>query len=79
MMDTYKGFSYEVLKEAFDKVSDPDDWRGPIAARMPGEAVMAVVAAIEFFTATSPKVQLDTSSMQYLVTSEGYRMGPAGP
>jgi len=57
---------------------NPDDWKGPIAATMSGEAVCAAVAAIKFYTATIPKVALDVRTMQYLVESEGYRMGPAG-
>jgi len=46
---------------------------------VPGEWVLPVVAAIEFHTATHPTVQLDVNRMRYLVESEGYRNGPAGP
>ena len=67
------------LRAAFDAVCDPDDWKGPIGAWVPGEAVLEVSEAIRFFTATEPRVELDVKTMRYLITSEGYRAGPAGP
>jgi hypothetical protein len=75
----YKGYTLEQLRRVFDAVADPKDWRAPIAATMSGEVVLAACAAIEFFTATTPRVSLDTRTMTYLVESEGYRAGPAGP
>ena len=74
----YKTYTHSELSRAFDAVKNPKDWKAEIAAFMPGEAVMVVTAAIEFFTATQPVVRLDTRTMRYLVTSEGYRAGPAG-
>ncbi|MGA2260003.1 MAG: hypothetical protein ABSH28_01055 [Acidobacteriota bacterium] len=74
----YKDFRVSDLRKLFEKLADPKDWKGPIAATMPGEAVLGACAAIEYFTATVPRVGLDTQTMTYLVTSEGYRMGPAG-
>ena len=71
-------YSQDQLKKAFDAVCDPKDWKGPIAAVMQGELVNVVVEAIKHYTATVPDVQLDVSTMRYLVTSPGYRMGPAG-
>lgn len=71
-------YTYGELKKAFDAVCDPTDWKAPIMAAMPGEAVNIVVAAIEFFTATNPKVGVAVGTMRYVVTSEGYRAGPAG-
>jgi hypothetical protein len=75
---TYKGYSVADLRTVFDAVCDPNDWKGPITAVCTGEMVMATVAAIEFYTATQPTVQLDTATMRYLIESEGYRHGPAG-
>lgn len=69
----YKDYDIEDLKQVFDKVCDQDDWKAPIAVWVPGEAVMPVVAAIEFMTATHPSVQLDPERMRYLIESEGYR------
>lgn len=76
--ETFKSYPVSTLRAVFAKIADPADWKGPIAARMSGEAVMAAVAAIEFFTATVPTVSLDTWSMVYRVESAGYRGGPAG-
>ena len=75
----FKGYDLDDLRKVFDLVCDPKDWRAPIAVWVPGAVVMAVVAAIEFMTATHPRVDLDVNRMRYLVTSEGYRNGPAGP
>ena len=75
----YKNYDLDDLRKVFDIVCDPDDWRAPIAVWVSGEAVLAVVAAIEFMTATHPRVQLDSERMRYLIKSEGYRNGPAGP
>jgi hypothetical protein len=71
-------YSHDELSEAFGLVHDADDWRAPIAVWLPGEGVNIAVEAIRYFTATDPKVELDTTRMRYLVTSEGYRAGPAG-
>ena len=75
----FKGYDLDDLRKVFGQVCDPNDWKAPIAVWVLGEAVMAVVAAIEFMTATHPRVDLDVHRMRYLVTSEGYRNGPAGP
>lgn len=74
----YKGFRVSDLRRIFDKLADAKDWKAAIAATMPGEAVLGACAAIEYFTATIPRVRLDMRTMTYVVTSEGYRMGPAG-
>ena len=76
--NTYKGYDVEDLRKIYDKVSDPEDRRGPIEVFVSGENVMPVVASIEFMTATECKVGLDTRTMKYLVESVGYRAGPAG-
>lgn len=74
----YKGYTVADLRTVFDRLCDPTDWKAPITARVAGEAVLVTVAAIEFFTATSPRVALDTQRMTYVISSEGYRQGPAG-
>ena len=71
-------FTQTQLTDAFDKIKDPTDWKNPICARVNGEAVTLVVAAIQHFTATNPTVQLNQNTMDYIIESEGYRMGPAG-
>ena len=75
----YKNYDIDDLRKVFDAICDPDDWRAPIAVSVSGEAVLPVVAAIEFYTATNPSVSLNVERMKYLVTSVGYRNGPAGP
>jgi hypothetical protein len=75
---TYKGYTVADLRTVFDRICDPADWKGPIAAVVTGESVMATVAAIEFYTSTTPEVALNTWSMTYVITSVGYRQGPAG-
>ena len=74
----YKGYTQKELKTIFDAISDPQDWKAPITCLVNGEAVMPVVASIQFFTATEPKISLNVEHMKYIVTSEGYRNGPAG-
>lgn len=77
-IDEESGYTIATLRQAFDGLCDPQDWRGPIAVWMQGEAVSLAVRAIQWFTATTPTVQLNTTTMLYLVTSPGYRQGPAG-
>ena len=72
------GYSEEALKAAFDAVCNPDDWKAPIGAYVMGEDVGVTVKAIQFYTATTPAVSLNQAKMMYLVTSPGYRNGPAG-
>jgi hypothetical protein len=70
--------SQSELDAIFSKLHDQNDWKAPIAVWCQGEAIMGICEAIRFFTATEPKVELNVGSMQYLITSEGYRAGPAG-
>lgn len=76
--DLYKDFSPEQLEEAFNRVCNPEDWKDEILATCPGELVSLVCASIEFYTATVPTVALNTRTMEYIISSVGYRMGPAG-
>lgn len=78
MTTLYNGYTYEQLKEAFDAVCDPQDWKAEIGAWVPGELVNVTVEAVKFFTATVPEVGLNMNTMQYAITSVGYRAGPAG-
>lgn len=74
----YEGYAVEDLEKVFAELRNPDDWKAPIFASMPGELVNIAVAAIKFYTATNPSVSLDVKTMTYYVQSEGYRLGPAG-
>ncbi len=74
----YKGFPLNSIEAAWKQIADPQDWKGPIDIAVPGESVSLAVAAIQFYTATTPTMRLELNSMQYLLSSPGYRMGPAG-
>jgi len=76
--NTYKGYPIDELRAIFARICDPDDWKEPIACSCPGESVMPIVAAIEFYTATIPSVAVNVETMRYAITSPGYRAGPAG-
>ena len=67
MDNTYKGYEIDALEALFNKVCDPEDWKAPIAVVCKGEAVNPTVAAIEFYTATNPKVSVDVNTMNYLI------------
>ena len=73
-------YTVEQLSEIFDAVSDPDDWKAPIAAWIPASTYDAVGAAVEFYTGTWIRVaggpELGTGRI--LIEAEGYRAGPAG-
>ena len=75
---TTQGFTRGQLLEAFNRMTDPADWRGPISVWVKGEGITIAVEAIKFFTATEPTVSLNMTQMLYLIESEGYRNGPAG-
>jgi len=74
----FNGYDVSVLKTVFDSVCDKDDWKAPIRVGVPGELVNITIAAIRYYTATTPKVSLNTAKMVYIIDSEGYRNGPAG-
>jgi len=74
---TFDGYTRPELVEAFDMVCDPDDWKGPINARITRDRVRITRAAIEFFTAT--RAEFEFGLWDVAVKSIGYRMGPAGP
>lgn len=79
MEKVYKGFTEKELRNAFDKVKDPTDWRNPIYRRVWIKKIDVTVAAIEFFTGAEVKKKLHPSGNDYYVECEGYRNGPCGP
>lgn len=74
----YKGYCVADLHKVFDGVANPTDWKAPIHCVCAGEAVMPIVAAIQYYTATTPKVTLNMTTMEYYIDAVGYRAGPAG-
>lgn len=75
-LEVYGGYSRRELSKAFDKVRNPDDWKAPISAWVPRHDMFVVQAAVEFYTATEPKVTVYPDMVH--VQSIGYRSGPAG-
>jgi hypothetical protein len=73
-----------VLLSAFSLVENKADPRGPIKARINADLCEVepdvIVRAVQFFTATTPKVEVHggVEGGIYEFTSEGYRAGPAG-
>jgi len=76
--DRWGGFMFAQLDGAFNVIKNKEDWRAPIDVVVHKYAVDIVCASIEYFTATEPKKTLMLESGNYRITSEGYRMGPAG-
>ena len=74
----YYGYTEEELGRAFDAVSDPEDWKAPIAAYIPGEVFDIVYRAIVFYTSTVPSGTYVPSEGRWIIRADGYRMGPAG-
>jgi hypothetical protein len=74
----YDGWTRKQLKDAFDKVCDPKDWKAPIYARVMRKNIDVTLAAIAFFTGTSGGVRDIAGRPDVYIESEGYRKGPAG-
>jgi len=77
----YRGHRIGDLRRVFDRVADPEDWRGPIRCWIPHDLFKAAAAAVEFFTCTELKVVAGPQALTgcILVEADGYRNGPAGP
>lgn len=72
------GFSHEQLAQAFDRVRDPRDWRGPVRAEIPIEMQAVVAEAVICFTATDPVFEPADRPELLLATAPGYLRGPWG-
>lgn len=62
----------------FEKVHDPADWKAPIRAMVPDTELQSFKDAIVFFTATEPREERSGIPGYVILSSEGYRRGPAG-
>lgn len=87
-IQSHGAYAIPDMEAAFDKVSNPDDWRAPIDALVPGSEIGVTEAAITFFTGTVPTVRahikVDPAThllcgRGFRVKSVGYRNGPCGP
>lgn len=69
-----------LLRQAFDQICNPNDWRAEIDCLVPWEAANVYMQAIQYMTATSAtceRLVRDGATFAHL-TSVGYRRGPAG-
>lgn len=72
------------LHRAFDAVTNPLDWRGPINVTIEREHLEEIGGwpivrqAIEHFTATTPKLLVNPPRRIAYIRAAGYRAGPAG-
>jgi len=73
----YGGLTESELRNAFDSVKDPSDWKGPIDRFVDESQLTAVVKAIQYYTGTEPIVAFVKDSL-FNVRSIGYRHGPCG-
>jgi hypothetical protein len=67
----------ETLRAVFNAVCDRRDWRAPVNALAHGSAVPVVFEAVQFMTGTLPTVH-HLGGEDFVVKSEGYRLGPCG-
>jgi len=73
------GFTHAQLTEAFERVRNPADWKGPIFAEIPATERRVVQKAVYWFTATIPVfATVPRDAQRLVVTATGYRLGPAG-
>lgn len=69
-------FTHQQLAQAFDRVRDPRDWRGPVRAEIPVEMQALVAEAVLRFTATAPVFEPAGRPDLLLATAPGYLQGP---
>lgn len=89
MQPTFHGYTQEALGCAFDRLLKKStdtgahrDWRAPIRARISPHDFEIFHAAVAFYTATALQIEPQADAKvgdDLLVTSIGYRAGPAGP
>lgn len=77
-MKTFKGFHPDDLRRTFNEICDPYDWKAPIIKEIAFKQVKIAAAAIIYFTATEPKVSYNIETGTFIISSIGYRLGPAG-
>lgn len=83
----YLTYSRPELEAAWALVAPREHWKAPIEAYLPKETpeatALAIKAAIEFYTATTPAFHFVTrrgeTEIELKVTAVGYWAGPAGP
>ena len=73
------GFRLDQLKEAFERVCDPRDWRAPIRAVIPAVERLLVEKAVRWYAETEPRFEVVPGDRTLLtVVAPGYRGSWAG-
>ena len=83
LQETGTPFTKAQLEAAFDKVVNQDelyeDWRAPIVMEViDKDDVHVTVAAIHYFTGAPVEVKDLDWNDEFMISSPGYRLGPAG-
>ena len=76
----FAGHTWNELNDAFKRVANPEDWRGPIRATVSYDDWRITDHAIVFFTGASPEIVKDNKDKRTVtIKAVGYRNGPCGP
>jgi hypothetical protein len=68
------GFRLDQLKEAFERVCDPRNWRAPIRAVIPAVDRLLVEKAVRWYAETEPRFEeVPGDGMLLTVVAPGYR------
>lgn len=71
-------YTYQQLREAFEKVQNKEHWKNPIEAFIPVSDLDITDKAIRHFTGTDMMVGWTKNDGTIKIWSIGYRNGPAG-
>ncbi|CAM6053333.1 unnamed protein product [Sphagnum tenellum] len=71
-------FTQEELEVAFKRVQNPVHWKDAISAQVEANQLAVTIAAVWHFTSTYCTVKPIKDGTEFLITSIGYRAGPAG-
>jgi len=64
-------YTQEELRQAFDKIKTPGNWKEPIRATIPAEDYNLAAAAVAYFTGSNLEIE-DNTNHQYTVYAAGY-------
>lgn len=64
-------YTQEELRQAFDKIKTPGNWKEPIRATIPAEDYELAAAAVAYFTGSNLEIE-DNTNHQYTVYAAGY-------
>jgi hypothetical protein len=64
-------YTQEELRQAFDKIKTPGNWKESIRATIPAEDYNLAAAAVAYFTGSNLEIE-DNTNHQYTVYAAGY-------